>query len=190
MSHSTYEWDMSEVWLSHIYASHQAYALFKYISTYANMKPVVSHIRISHSTHMNESCHIYAWVMSQRVSKFTKCVMSHVWISHGTHANVTEGVRFHVMCNVNKTWHTSMSHVTHMNAFTQGVKIHKMCNVTRMNTSWHTCEYHRGCQYSSHVYFHTNEQLMAHIWMCQVMVLVQNCCLFQTIASPGPSPKV
>ena len=36
---------------------------------------VMSHIRMSHGTHMNESCHIYEWVMS------------HAWMIHVTQMN-------------------------------------------------------------------------------------------------------
>jgi len=36
---------------------------------------VMSHIRMSHVTHMNESCHTY------------ERVMSHIWMSHVTHMN-------------------------------------------------------------------------------------------------------
>jgi len=36
---------------------------------------VMSHIWMSHVTHMNGSCHTYEWVMS------------HIWMSHGTHMN-------------------------------------------------------------------------------------------------------
>jgi len=80
---------------------------------------VMSHIWMSHVTHMNESCHTYEWVMSHiQMSYVThmneschtyRWVMSHIWMSHVTH--------------MNESWHTyrwvisqiQMSHVTHAN---------------------------------------------------------------------------
>ena len=50
---------------------------------------VMSHIWMSHVTHMNESFHTYEWTMS------------HIWISHVTH--------------MTESCHTCMNYVTHMN---------------------------------------------------------------------------
>ena len=57
----------------------------------------MSHIWMSHVTHMNESCHTYEWVMShiwmRHVTNMNEschtyeCVMSHIWMSHVTHMN-------------------------------------------------------------------------------------------------------
>ena len=57
----------------------------------------MSHIWMSHVTHMNESCHTYEWVMW------------HIWMSHVTHMNES--------CHTYKwvTSHIWMSYVTHMN---------------------------------------------------------------------------
>ena len=67
MRHVTHEWAMSHVngscqlWMSHVTC--------KWVNSTMN-KPchtcewVMSHIWISHVTHMNESCHTYEWVMS------------------------------------------------------------------------------------------------------------------------------
>ena len=49
---------------------------------------VMTHIWLSHVTHMNESCHTYAWATS------------HIYMIHVTHMNES---------------HIRMSHVTHMN---------------------------------------------------------------------------
>jgi len=65
---------------------------------------VMSHIWMSHVTHLNESSHTYEWVMS------------HIWMSHVTHMNKS-------FTHMNKSWHahewvmphTWMSHATHMN---------------------------------------------------------------------------
>ena len=81
----------------------------------------MSHIWMSHVTHMNESCHTYEWVMS------------HIWMSHTTHMNAStshtyEWVMFHI-------W---MSHVTHMN---ESCHTWMRQHVTHMNKSCHTHEW-------------------------------------------------
>ena len=58
---------------------------------------VMSHIWMSHVTHMIESCHTYEWVMS------------HIWMSHVTHMNESCHTYEWVMS------HTWFRHVTHMN---------------------------------------------------------------------------
>jgi len=85
---------------------------------------VTSHIRMSHDTHMNESCHTY----------HVECyewVMSHIWMSRGTHMNeswhtyewgmsqiwMRPITRMNKSCYTNE-WvmpHVWMSHVTYMN---------------------------------------------------------------------------
>ena len=56
---------------------------------------VMSHILMSHVTHMNESCCTYEWIMS------------HIWMSHVAHMNESYHTYERVMS------HTWMSHVTH-----------------------------------------------------------------------------
>ena len=66
---------------------------------------VMSHIRMSHVTHMNESCHTY------------EGSISHVWMSHVKHMNesfhtyewVMSHISTHMMCHI---W---TGHVTHIN---------------------------------------------------------------------------
>ena len=54
---------------------------------------VMSHIWMSHITHMNEPYHTYEWVMSRTFLNGTchthECVMSQIWLSHVTHRNVS-----------------------------------------------------------------------------------------------------
>jgi len=57
---------------------------------------VMSHILLSHVSHMNESCLTYEWVME------------HIWMSHGTHMNESCLTYEWVM------EHTFLSHVSHM----------------------------------------------------------------------------
>ena len=62
----------------------------------------MSHIWMSHVTHMNESCHTYEWVMS------------HIWMSHVTHTNESCHTYDWVMSHI---WiiHATCSH-THLDA--------------------------------------------------------------------------
>jgi len=61
---------------------------------------VMSHIWMSHATHMNESCHTNVWVMSN------------IWMSHATHMNescrtyewVMPRTWIHHITNILRTW--------------------------------------------------------------------------------------
>jgi len=76
----------------------------------------MSHIPMSHDTHVNESRHTCEWVMS------------HMWTSHVTHERVMTQI--------------STSHVTHMNESrhaSKWVTSHIwMSHGTHINKSWHT----------------------------------------------------
>jgi len=71
----TCEWVMStyERVMSHVWMSHVTHV----IESRHTYEWVTSHIWISHVTQVNESCHTYEWVMS------------HVWMSHVTHMNAS-----------------------------------------------------------------------------------------------------
>jgi len=107
----------------------------------------MSHIWMSHVTHMNARryqsvrfhqllpCHTYEWVMS------------HIWMIHVTHMNARryQSVRFHQLLPFHiYEWvmsHIRMNHVTHMNARRfQSVRFHPL------------------------VPCHTYEWVMSHIW--------------------------
>jgi len=93
----------------------------------------MSHIWMSHVTHMNESCRTYEWAMSHiwmshvthtnEPCRTYEWVMSHIRMSHVTHMNESchtyEWVMSHIwMSHVRYEWvtsHISTSHVTHMN---------------------------------------------------------------------------
>jgi len=89
---------------------------------------VMSHIWMSHVTHMHESCHTY------------ELVMSHIWMSHVTHMNESCHTYEWVKSNI---W---MSHVTHMN---------ESCHtyewvIPYMHTIYiQVCRWHEGMQMSS-----------------------------------------
>ena len=110
---------------------------------------VMSHIWMSHVTHMNESCHTYEWVMS------------HIWMSHVTHRNESSHTYEWVMS------HICISHVTHMNESChtyECVKSHVwMSQVTHMNESCHTYEWVMLHIWMSHV-THTNKSCHKHEW--------------------------
>jgi len=59
--------------ISHIWMSHVTHVN----ESYHTCEWVMLHIWMSHVTHVNESCHTYEWVMS------------HMWMSHITHWNVS-----------------------------------------------------------------------------------------------------
>jgi len=112
------------------------------------------HFRISHVTHMDESCHTCKWVMS------------HTWMSHVTHMNES--------CHTYE-WamsHIRMSHVTRMDWDI-------LCMYTHMNTHMNT---HTNTHMTSHVICdlthdiihmythmngscHTYKWVMSHVWL-------------------------
>ena len=89
---------------------------------------VMSHMWMSHVTHVNESCHTCEWVMS------------HIWMSHVTYMNESCHTYEWVMSHI---W---MSHVTHTNESChtyEWVMSHiYMIQVTRANKSVHAYESH------------------------------------------------
>ena len=94
---------------------------------------VMSHIWMSHVSHMNESCHTYEWVMS------------HIWMSHVTHMNESSLTYEWVMSRMNASsyeWeishvhescHACMSLVTH--AWVTSIMT-EWGNNTRTNVLW------------------------------------------------------
>jgi len=108
---------------------------------------VMSHMWVSHVTHMSESCHTCEWGMSNMwMSHVThmneschacQCVVSHMWMSHVTHVNEACHTCEWVMS------HLWMSHITPVNewrhTYEWGMSHIWMCHVTHMNESCHTC---------------------------------------------------
>jgi len=103
----TQEWLTSHIWMSltHICMSHVTH-MNESCHTYAWVMShiwTVLHMRMRHVTHKNDWCHTYEWVLHTYA-----WVMSHIWMSHVTHMNES--------CHTNE-WvmsHICMSHVTHM----------------------------------------------------------------------------
>jgi len=130
---------------------------------------VMSHIWMSHGTHMNESYHTHEWVMSltwmSHVTHMNESchshewVMSLTWMSHGTHVNESYHTYEWVM---SLTW---MSHVAHMNESCHShewvMSLTWMSHVTHMNESCHTYEWVTSHTWMSHV-THMNESHHSH----------------------------
>jgi len=117
---------------------------------------VMSHLWMSHVTHMNESCHTYEWVMSHLWMSHVKLmkeswypyewVLSHVWMSHVTHMNESCHTYEWVMIHMNGSCHTYEWVTSHI----------WMTHVTYMNESCHTYE-----------------RVTIHIWMSPVARMPQ-----------------
>ena len=133
---------------------------------------VMSHICMSHATHMDESCHTYEWVMS------------HVWMRRVTHMNESSHTNkcdtvVDASCHIHP-WvvsHNLMSHVTRMNesCFTfiglirpRGKKEGHGDELTyspMLTSIWWLRD--ESC--------HTYGWVMSHIWMSHVTYLNESC---------------
>jgi len=133
---------------------------------------VMSHIWMSHVTHMNESCHTYEWVMSHiwmsHVTHMNESchtyewVMSYIWMSHVPHTNESCRTYEWVMAmNINQSYLTRKSCLTRMDEADQigshvsGLLQVWMSHVTLMKKSCHTYEW---------VMSHEHEWVMPHTY--------------------------
>jgi len=129
--------------------SHESYDCVIYGTTQDTYEWVMSHIWMSHVTHMNELCHTYEWVMS------------HVCMSHVTSA-------FSKRPSPANKLYTRIRHATHMNESChkyQWVMAHLwMSHFKHMNESCHTYEWVNADTWISQV-AHTNESRtrMSHV---------------------------
>jgi len=132
----------------------------------------LSHIWISHVTHLNESCHTCErsdW----KCRSLSRCVgrLSHMWISHVTHVNESCHTYERVVSHI---W---MSHVPHVNdRLRMSLTFQVRCeSVTRVHESCHTCERVMPHIWTSRV-THTNESchtyawVMSHTWMIRLKI--------------------
>ena len=112
---------------------------------------VMSHMWMSHVTHMNESCHTYEWVMSHiwmRLAGY-EWVMSHIWMSHGTYKSVVSHTnKSQIMPHMNQAYGITTIHVNESCHSSEWVMSHIwMSHVTHaygeqrfmsiMNEPWH-----------------------------------------------------
>jgi len=138
----TYEGVMSNIsmsiFISRVTHVWHAHSYVRLDSCMFELVWVMSHIWMSHVTHMNESCYTYEWVML------------HIWMSHVTHRNEScrtyEWVMSHICISqityINKPcytyeWATSHLWVTHGSVTSHIWTSH----VTHMNESCHTYEW-------------------------------------------------
>jgi len=113
----------------------------------------MSHIWMSHVTHMDESCHTYQWVLS------------HIWMSHVTPMNESCHTYQWVLS------HIGMSHVTHVNESCHTCEW--VMSLTHANESCHTYGWvmsHVGLSHVTHINesCHTYGWVMSQIWMSHV----------------------
>jgi len=148
----------------------------------------MSHICIRHGTHMNESWYTCKWVMA------------HIWMSHGTRnytarlevvpcqtGHTYQWVTAHMYewvmdKHMNESWRKKHVYYTGLGKVVHCLSYHMwMSYGTRVNESWHTCEWVMTqstcaqCRSSrsgalsviSHVdeLWRTCKWVMAHIWM-------------------------
>jgi len=134
---------------------------------------VMSHMWVSHVTHVSESCHTCEWVMS------------HMWVTHVTHVSDScETSEAHLRCDMSHIW---VSHVTHLAESCHTSEAHLRCNlshiwVTHAHTSvaiFHICVC--TCHFTN-VYV----QSISHISYVKLTYMPNNLylCLTQLIHYP------
>jgi len=97
MTHTTYEWFMSHVWMHH-----DSYNIWMIHVTCMNAPWLTQHI--------NASCHMYECTMTHTTYK---CVMSHVWMHHDPYNPKAFQWARHT-ADAYRKYNIWMSHVTHM----------------------------------------------------------------------------
>jgi len=142
----------------------------------------MSHIWMSHVTHMNESCHIWIrHVTNMNESWHTyEPVMSHIWMSHVTHMNWLCHICAWVMSHI---W---ISHVTHTNeschTYERVMSHIWTSHVTHMNESCHTYE-----RVMSHIWIsdvtHICEWVMSHVWISHSTHMNELCHTYEWVMS-------
>jgi len=185
-----YEWVMWHIWMCdmwHIWHTDHVTSQQRPLRGSTRFMNDSYHISSSHVTHINESCHIYEWVMWH----ICMCDMWHTW--HTDHVTSQQrplrgSTRF-----MNDSYHISSSHVTHMNESChtyEWVMSHIwMIHVTNMNESCHKYEWvvlhtdgvctqqqlSRSCR--------TYEWVMSHIWMSHVTHVSESCFTYEWVMS-------
>ena len=142
---------------------------------------LMSHMWISHVTHMNESCLTYEWVMSQLWMSHVSCmnescltyewVMSHIWMSHVSH----DWVMSHMTCLM-------LSYVTHDPFMCVTWLIH-ICDMTHSYVrhdsvsryhTWHTTH---SCVWHVIITYANDDVRMSHVSHDDVRMRCVHECL-------------
>ena len=141
---------------------------------------VMSHVWMSHVTHMNASCHTYDWVVS------------HIWMRHVTQKNTSRHTYEWVMSHMPTASPVSglimlpkavMSHVTLLNKschiYEWGTSHAWMSHVSHMNESCH------ACQTASPVWelITPPKAAMSHISMSHVTQKNESCHTYEWVMS-------
>jgi len=136
----TCEWVMSHIWMSHVTPMNDS---CRQAGRSLRCKPFK---RVT-VTHTNESWHTYEWVMS------------HPWTSHVKQADRSlRPIPYHCM---NASWHTWMSHDTHITESQHARMSHEWAT-THMNELW--------MSHDTPI-----KKVTSHIWMHRAC---QKCLLF------------
>jgi len=209
----THTQKLSHIWIGHVTCA--KLLLLIYVRMYAHTQKmshvwvslspmdsliewVTAHIRMSHGTHTNESCHI------------CECVMSHVYMSLCTNMNEWYRTYGWVMSR------TRMNHVMNINeSLLQNIVsfvglfykkrptiswIDSLCNhawimswismsqVTQMHESCHKCEWVMSHIWISHVTHpdascHTYEWVTSHVRISHVTFMNESCCTCEGVMS-------
>jgi len=112
----------------------------------------MTQIRMSHVTHMNESC-----PHTNESCCTHEWVTSHIWISHITHMNES----YH-------TYEQGLPHIWMNKCHTyEWVRPHiRMNHITHMNTPWHTCKWVTSHTWMSHMtQLDESCQILWQIWL-------------------------
>ena len=169
------KWVMSRKWMNHFHSCER----------------VISRLRMRHFTRMNESYHIYEWVMSEtQLCVFCRLknepcheyewVMLHKWMSRVTRTNESCHAYKWVMSRV---W---MNHVTQMNeschAYEWVMSRTQVCVFRCLKSQGEVWEmdlqdfYDVMFQVTSHGTYmneswHIHEWVMAHTWICRIFMM-------------------
>jgi len=183
----TYEWDVSDVWMSHVTYMNESCHTHEWVMAHIWMRHVrrmngschidewaMSHVLMSHVTRMNETCQTYEWVMSDlwmgHVTDMNESchiyewVMSHIWMGHVRRMNWS--------CRRRRVlwvpWHQQHS-ATHCDSWV-------MSHILLSHVAGH--EFRGCCGISITLQItatHCNTWVMSHIWMSHVTNLNGSC---------------
>jgi len=158
------EWVMAHVRMSHV--MHKSWRHSKICENAPKNEYAISHMWMSHGTHMNESWHTYEWVIA------------HIWMSHGTH---TDGSCHNESChilmrhaNMNVScliWMTHVTYTCHVSYERLMSRINESCHVLMSHVNVDVSHVNESCQYEwvmSHMDDLCHVYMSCLIWMSHV----------------------